>query len=345
MATSASGSSKRAPASKRTARRSFPDPALPPFGANRLCSVATLGASALSPSCGQRVSGSGSCRTATSHSRHAPCRDHPGSLPPELAPTASVPYSFEELPSTDADTLPTRQLLDCPTASRATRRRLTADAVVPAAPRRCVSRPPTAKLPKATPQEPRATPPVALTRRGARGSRRNRAHRKLRATAAHGRPPSSFARAMLGSGSPVLVDIELPLVVALEIHMEKPAEFPQPLFHKEHCLRGSRSARGKLLNARTQVADLAHLEHTTLVVNSVQAQRKRQVVRPIAHTAAVAATQLRARSPVTEDRMRLRHTHCPTTATPCPEQLGPGIRGRPKRRSPTTEEPWQPEEK
>ena len=128
------------------------------------------------------------------------------------------------------------------------------------------------------PRRPRATAAAgwthsSLDRRGARGSRWNRAHRKLRATDADGRPPSGFARATLGGGSPALADLQLPLLVDAEVILEKPAEFPQPMLHEEQRLRGTCPARGKLLNLRAQVADLAHLVHMTLVVNRVQAEQ------------------------------------------------------------------------
>jgi hypothetical protein len=127
-------------------------------------------------------------------------------------------------------------------------------------------------------RRPRATAAAgwthsSLDRRGARGSRWNRAHRKLRATDADGRPPSGFARATLGGGSPALADLQLPLLVDAEVILEKPAEFPQPMLHEEQRLRGTCPARGKLLNLRAQVADLAHLVHMTLVVNRVQAEQ------------------------------------------------------------------------
>ena len=104
-----------------------------------------------------------------------------------------------------------------------------------------------------------------------------------------------------------MADLQLPLLVDLEVHLEKLAEFPQPLFHEEQCLRGSSPVRGELMNARTKVTDLAHLVHMTLVVNRVQAEQVGRHVCPIAHTAAVAATQPRTRSPIDENRMRLRH--------------------------------------
>ena len=70
-----------------------------------------------------------------------------------------------------------------------------------------------------------------------------------------------------------MADLQLPLLVDLEVHLEKVAEFPQLLFHEEQYLRGSSPVRGELMNACTKVTDLAHLVHMTLVVNRMQAEQ------------------------------------------------------------------------
>jgi len=70
-----------------------------------------------------------------------------------------------------------------------------------------------------------------------------------------------------------LAAIELPLPVDAEVLLEKRAELPQPVLHEHRRFCGGCPARGKLLNVRAQVADLAHVVVSTLVVNRVQAEQ------------------------------------------------------------------------
>ena len=102
-----------------------------------------------------------------------------------------------------------------------------------------------------------------------------------------------------------LAAIELLLVVDANFLLEKPAKLSKPVLYEEQCVSRGGPARGELLHARTEIADLAHVEHLALVVKGVQAEQVARDVRTVANTAAAARPN--TWNAFQENRMRLSH--------------------------------------